>query len=587
MAEARRRIAELEALAAGQERIAMVEALHRANATLNSTLNYDEVLDHVLEEAGRLVPHDAASVMLIEGDTARIARWRGYKQFGSQRPLASVPFEIARTPTLRVMQETGQPLVIPSTQDCAEWVHRPGLAWIKSYLGAPIHSRSGVVGFLNLNSATPGSFDEGDVERLQLFAGHAAVAMRNARLYNQAREEIINRLRALKKERNFIAAILDTADALVIVLDARGRILRFNRACERTTGYSFDEVKSRYFWDIFLIPAEVEPVKAIFEELLAGELPATYENHLVTKDGHLRQIAWSNTTLDDHQGQAEFIIYTGIDITERKRAEGELHQAKEAAEAASRAKSTFLANISHELRTPLNGILGYSEMLAQDARALGYDDFVADLNKIHKAGFHLHAIIDDILDLSKIEAGRMELSLETFRLMDVVNDVIATLQPLIEKNRNTLRVECAEGVGSIHADLLKVRQVLFNLLSNANKFTEQGVIRLAVTREDSGVAPEDDRLCIQVSDTGIGMTPEQMQNIFEAFTQADSSTTRHYGGTGLGLAISRRFCQMMGGEIAVASQAGHGSIFTVRLPARVSAPIRATNGPERFSHIPE
>src|SRR5215510_894861 len=250
----------------------------------------------------------------------------------------------------------------------------------------------------------------------------------------------------------------------------------------------------------------------------------------------------------------------------------ELEEKGRQLEVASRYKSEFLANMSHELRTPLNAIIGYSEMLQEEAADLGYEDFTPDLQKIQGAGKHLLALINDILDLSKIEAGRMDLFLETFDVALMIQDAATTIQPLVEKNHNTLTIHCADDLGTMRADLTKVRQSLFNLLSNACKFTAQGTITLAVSRETlDGVV----WVTFRVTDTGIGMTPEQMGKLFQVFAQADASTTRQYGGTGLGLAITRRFCQMMGGDITVESTPGQGSTFTVRLPAEVVDPKAA------------
>ena len=253
-----------------------------------------------------------------------------------------------------------------------------------------------------------------------------------------------------------------------------------------------------------------------------------------------------------------------VQIQER---DAELTVSKEAAEQANRTKSAFLANMSHELRTPLNAIIGYSEMLQEEAADTGNDDAIPDLKKIHGAGKHLLALINDILDLSKIEAGKMELFLETFEVRHLVEEVRSTIHPLIERNGNVLEVDCPTDVGPMHADVTRVRQVLFNLLSNASKFTEKGTVGLEVRREETD---DGSWLVFTVSDTGIGMTPEQLGKLFQAFSQADASTSRKYGGTGLGLVISRRFAQMMGGDVTVASVYGKGSVFTVRLPTQVA-----------------
>jgi signal transduction histidine kinase/CheY-like chemotaxis protein len=236
-------------------------------------------------------------------------------------------------------------------------------------------------------------------------------------------------------------------------------------------------------------------------------------------------------------------------------------------ELADRHKSEFLANMSHELRTPLNAIIGYSEMLQEDAADLGAEQFTDDLGKINAAGKHLLELINAVLDLSKIEAGKMELYLETFEVAGLVKDIGAVIRPLAGKNGNRLEMQCPADVGTMHADVTKVRQALLNLLGNACKFTERGTITLAVARE-----PVDGRgwLSFTVRDTGIGMTPAQLARLFEAFSQADAATTRKYGGTGLGLALSRRLCRMMGGDVTVESEAGRGSTFTVRLPALVT-----------------
>ena len=262
----------------------------------------------------------------------------------------------------------------------------------------------------------------------------------------------------------------------------------------------------------------------------------------------------------------------------------QLEQSKNSAESANLAKSQFLANMSHELRTPLNAILGYSEMLAEDAKDLGQDEFVTDLEMINTAGKHLLSLINDILDLSKIEAGRMELYLESFDLKDLIESVVATVKPLVNQNNNVLTLNYDSGLSLIYSDSTKVRQILFNLLSNAAKFTQQGQIILTITREkldnpvDSLNAKNSTSNSLQsyqinfcIQDTGIGIPEEQQKYVFEAFIQGENSTARRYGGTGLGLAISRHFCKMMGGDLQLLkSQVGQGSTFNASLQSSLT-----------------
>jgi signal transduction histidine kinase/CheY-like chemotaxis protein len=255
------------------------------------------------------------------------------------------------------------------------------------------------------------------------------------------------------------------------------------------------------------------------------------------------------------------------DIEARERTAAELAQAREAADQANRAKSAFLANMSHELRTPMNAIIGYSEMLVEDAEDEGNEEAAADLKKIHGAGRHLLSLINDVLDLSKIEAGKMDIYLETFEIPQVIDEVVATIDALVKKNDNWLKVEVDPSLGAMRADVTKVRQALLNLLSNAAKFTHQGEIALVVQGEQEDGA---DWVRMSVSDAGIGIPPEKIDHVFEEFSQADDTTTRDYGGTGLGLPISRRFCQLMGGDITVESTVGEGSTFTIRLPLQVA-----------------
>jgi signal transduction histidine kinase len=268
------------------------------------------------------------------------------------------------------------------------------------------------------------------------------------------------------------------------------------------------------------------------------------------------------------------------EIAERERIEQALQQAKVAAEAANRAKSTFLANASHELRTPLTAILGYSDLLALDNQRGDLTNLGVDVKRIQSAAFHLLALIDDLLDLSKIEAGEMKLAPETFDLVALANEAGDTIQPLLARNRNRLIVHTRNIEGAVHMDRAKLRQILLSLLSNAAKFTSDGSVTLTISRTeqaapradvDSAEAESDRAVAagwyiLEVSDTGIGMTDQQLRRIFQPFVQAEPTIAHTYGGTGLGLALCRRFCQAMGGTITASSALGVGSTFTVRLP---------------------
>ncbi|MEE8311640.1 MAG: response regulator [Candidatus Binatia bacterium] len=270
----------------------------------------------------------------------------------------------------------------------------------------------------------------------------------------------------------------------------------------------------------------------------------------------MREIQQQNEELEKHR------VHLEETVVERT---AELAAASASAERASQAKSLFLANMSHELRTPMNAIIGYSEMLMEDAEDEGNAEAAADLKKIHGAGKHLLALINDVLDLSKIEAGKMDIYLETFDVPETIEEVVATIQSVVERKANRLEVNVDGSLGEMRSDLTKVRQALFNLLSNAAKFTEEGVISLVARRtEEGGVEMVE----FAIGDTGIGIPPDKLDQIFEEFSQADETTTRNYGGTGLGLAITKRFCQMMGGDVTVESTVGEGSTFTIRLPLR-------------------
>ena len=319
-----------------------------------------------------------------------------------------------------------------------------------------------------------------------------------------------------------------------------------------------------------LHPEDEARVAATFEEAREARGELDLEFRIVTGAGEVRWAVVRGSVERRPFGRGLYALGITWDVTERKRHEEDLAAAKEAAEAANRAKSQFIANMSHELRTPLSSIIGYAELLEEEVEDLGEmgEPIASDLGKIEASARHLLTLINGVLDLSKVEAGKMEVEVEAFEVAPLVEEVCGTVQSLMAKKDNRFAAELGPDLGAMRSDPVKLRQCLFNLLSNAAKFTEGGEVTLAVEREGG-------RLTFRVSDTGIGMTPEQQAKLFQRFAQADVSTTRRFGGTGLGLALTRAFAEMLGGTIAVESVEGQGTTFTLRLPAGIQAPSAA------------
>jgi PAS domain S-box-containing protein len=374
----------------------------------------------------------------------------------------------------------------------------------------------------------------------------------------------------LRQQSETLQSVLDSMGDGVIVADESGEMSLFNEAAAYILGLdtAAPETLDWRTGHAFLLPDMSTPCPADALPMwrgIRGEAVDGTELYVpATAQRDARWLSANARPLRQHRCGPGRAVVVFRDVTEQKRVQDALVRARDAAEAASRAKSAFLANMSHELRTPLNAIIGYSELLEETAADNGHDDYRSDLQKVQSAGKHLLVLINDVLDLSKIEAGRMEVALDEFDVAPAIEDLAGTILPLAEKNHNVLHLCVHDGVGTMRSDLMKVRQVLFNLLSNACKFTDHGTITLDARRH---ALDGRDWIAFRVSDSGIGIAAEQAQRLFQDFTQADASTTRRYGGTGLGLAISRRFCQMLGGSIDLASTPGQGTTFTVRLPA--------------------
>jgi PAS domain S-box-containing protein len=371
-----------------------------------------------------------------------------------------------------------------------------------------------------------------------------------------------NAERAIQESEQRLRAIVEAAPIALVIVGQNGLIKHANRGFRELFGFAEEEVVGRHASELYADPSKREAlVASLHQKGHAANIELAYRR----RDG---SDFWALVS-------SEVILYDGeqahiaglADISDRKQAESELQKAKEAAEEASRTKSRFLASMSHELRTPLNAIIGITEMLAENAPRFGTEKAVEPLRRVLRAGRHLLSLINEILDLSKIEAGKLELAIEDVALAPLVDDVLATSRTLAAQNNNRLEVEYIEGLGSVRADPVRLRQALLNLIGNACKFTKDGEVRVRAGQSEAGGRRWIE---IEVADSGIGMTSEQIGRLFQEFSQADSGTSRQFGGTGLGLAISQRLCRLMGGDITVSSEPGKGSAFTIRLPAKES-----------------
>jgi PAS domain S-box-containing protein len=532
-------------LAEERRRVDEHKALLDTMADLSADLELPRVLQAVLNRAVALLGVTGGEVAIYEEGSQQLvvvaSENIGKDSTGTRLSLGEGAMgHVART---------REPLIIPSYH---EWLGRSvqyADVTVRSVMAAPLLIGRRLVGAIATVHSDPSRvFGPEDLRLLNMFAPQAAIAIENARLYAAA-----------QRQKQYFEELVQNSPVAIVTLDTSQNVMTCNPAFEKLFGYPQVEAIGRNLDDLVATEATRSEAEQYTQQALSRPVHGI---------GRRRR---KDDTLVDVEVLAVPVIVDGArvglmalyhDITE-------LLHARREAEAASSAKSQFLASMSHELRTPLNAIIGYSEMVQEEVEELAQQAIAADVAKIRTAGKHLLSLINDILDLSKIEAGKMELFAEPFEVPVLVEEVASTVQPLAEKNANRLEVRCAPNAGTMYADLTKVRQMLLNLLSNACKFTQRGTITLAVEREPES-AVEDDRIVLRVTDTGIGMTPAQMDRLFEAFAQADAATTSKYGGTGLGLAITKRFCQMMGGDVSVESEAGRGSTFTIRLPAGTS-----------------
>jgi PAS domain S-box-containing protein len=524
-------------LAAERRRADEQQALLETITDLSGKLELGRLLEAVLARACRLIGAAGGELGTYEPATGEITIVANHNMRETSLGARLRAGEGAMGHVVR----TGELMVIPDYQEWAGRSDQYARIDARAVIVAPLRIGEKPVGAINVwHERADLRFSEADVRLIHLFGQPAAIAIENAGLYSDA-----------QRQRQYLEAVMHNSPTAIVTLDLAANVVAANPAFEKLFGYALADITGRNLDELITTPEQ--RAEAVAYTLQARDEGAHGIVERCRSDGTTVEVELLAVRVE--QGGVPvgmMALYHDVST---------LLEAQRAAQAADRSKSHFLANMSHELRTPLNAIIGYSEILQEEAVEDGNDSYVPDLQKIHSAGRHLLALINDILDLSKVESGRMELFLENVDMRSLLRDVETTIHPLIARQGNILSVHIADDIGSFHCDGTKLKQVLLNLLSNASKFTDHGQIALTAARAHDGRSME-----FRVRDSGIGMTTDQSARIFEPFVQAEASTASRFGGTGLGLAITRRFCRLMGGDIEVESTPGEGSIFTVTLP---------------------
>jgi len=582
----------------------LAKALGKAIALLGSTLNLNKVLDRILEQVGKVIPNDSANIMLIIGDTAYITRFRGYEQNKLDLIMAKTTFKISEVPSLKQIYEQKKPIIIADATKFKGWVEIKGQEFLHSYAGAPILIQNKVIGFLNVDSAKVNFYGEEHIQTLSTFAKQAAIAIDNAQLHEQVQNHAIelkkqieeatqeihrraNELEALYQVGKDITSTLDLNSTLQRITDSAAEIVNADRSIIQLVdpenlrlihvmgcGYSDTDLNEQSFeefreciYNLVLQKKSGILSRDILEDQRIWENALAYAKREKLKSIAIAPLEISGMIIGAlaviNKKNRRIFTEEDLDLISMlaSQAASAIQNARlyEKAQEADRLKSAFLASMSHELRTPLNSIIGFTGILLQGMVGNLNAEQTKQLNMVQNSAKHLLELINDVLDISKIEAEQMNIFIEQFDLHALIEKVVRSVTPLAERKNLPLRMEISPQVGQISSDRRRVEQILINLLNNAIKFTEQGEVLLKSEVRGSSIETH-------IIDTGIGINDEDLKLLFKPFQQVNTGLSRQYEGTGLGLAICKRLVEKLGGEIRVKSELGKGSTFTFSLP---------------------